>query len=72
MKNEPLSNWLAETKTRKIDLARAIGVTPGRVTQICNGDTPSLEVAGKIEDFTRRAVRMSDFRPAPAPVGDAA
>lgn len=61
-----LADWLEKTGTTQDALARAIGTTQGRVSQILNGDSPSLKLAAKIAKATKGAVTANDF------VGEAA
>lgn len=48
---------------RKAEFARILGVTPGRVSQLCCKDTPSLALALRIADATHGAVRPEDWLP---------
>ena len=56
-----LGNWLERTKTLRSVFARAVGVSPGRITQICEGERPSLELAERIAKETGGAVTPNDF-----------
>ena len=56
-----LAGWLERTKTPRSAFARAVGVSPGRITQICEGDLPSLELAERIAKETAGAVTPNDF-----------
>jgi 3,4-dihydroxy 2-butanone 4-phosphate synthase/GTP cyclohydrolase II len=56
-----LSGWLERTKTPRSTFARAVGVSPGRITQICEGELPSLELAERIARETAGAVTPNDF-----------
>src|ERR1700738_2696072 len=56
-----LSGWLERNKTPRNDFARAVGVSPGRITQICEGELPSLELAERIARQTAGAVTPNDF-----------
>ena len=56
-----LSGWLERTRTPRSAFARAVGVSPGRITQICEGDLPSLELAERIARETAGAVTPNDF-----------
>ncbi|MCA0405485.1 MAG: 3,4-dihydroxy-2-butanone-4-phosphate synthase [Proteobacteria bacterium] len=58
-----LADWLTKTRTRRIDFAKAIGVSPGAVTQLCNQDTVwvSRETAAAIARETKGAVTPNDF-----------
>src|SRR5215217_9675688 len=56
-----LSGWLERNKTPRSAFARAVGVSPGRITQICEGELPSLELAERIARETAGAVTPNDF-----------
>ena len=56
-----LAGWLERTKTPRSAFARAVGVSPGRITQICEGELPSLELAERIAKETAGAVTPNDF-----------
>jgi 3,4-dihydroxy 2-butanone 4-phosphate synthase/GTP cyclohydrolase II len=56
-----LSGWLERNKTARSAFARAVGVSPGRITQICEGERPSLELAERIARETAGAVTPNDF-----------
>src|SRR4051812_6082512 len=56
-----LSGWLERTRTPRGAFARAVGVWPGRITQICEADLPSLALAERIARETGGAVTPSDF-----------
>ena len=56
-----LADWLKQSKSTRADLARAVGISPGRVTQICEGDLPSLDLAERIARATGGAVTPNDF-----------
>ena len=56
-----LAEWLRRTKTTQAALARAIGVSQGRVSQIVAGATPSLELAVRIGEATGGQVQPADF-----------
>src|SRR3954467_11202936 len=56
-----LSGWLERNKTPRSAFARAVGVSPGRITQICEGELPSLELAERIARETAGAVTPHDF-----------
>ncbi|MGE0213660.1 MAG: 3,4-dihydroxy-2-butanone-4-phosphate synthase [Parvibaculaceae bacterium] len=56
-----LSDWIRQTGTRKSDLARILGISPGRVSQILSGESPSLELALKIQGVTGNQVRPDSF-----------
>jgi len=49
----PLAAYFARNPTlRKSHVARELGITPGRVTQLCDGGKPSPELANLIEEHT--------------------
>ncbi len=56
-----LSGWLERTNTPRSAFARAVGISPGRITQICEGELPSLELAERIAKETAGAVTPNDF-----------
>jgi 3,4-dihydroxy 2-butanone 4-phosphate synthase/GTP cyclohydrolase II len=56
-----LSEWLANSGTSQSELARRLGVTQGRVSQLVAGALPSLELANKIAAATGNKVRAQDF-----------
>ncbi|MGE0006895.1 MAG: 3,4-dihydroxy-2-butanone-4-phosphate synthase [Parvibaculaceae bacterium] len=62
-----LPDWLDKTATSQSALAKAIGVSQGRVSQLIAGASPSLDLALKIATFTNNAVRPEDFS-GPAPM----
>jgi 3,4-dihydroxy 2-butanone 4-phosphate synthase/GTP cyclohydrolase II len=56
-----LAEWLANSGMSQTDLARRLGVTQGRVSQLAKGAVPSLELAVKIAATTGNRVRPEDF-----------
>src|SRR3954463_13004860 len=56
-----LPDWLKQSKTTRTDFARAVQISPGRVTQICEGELPSLDLAERIAKVTGGAVTPNDF-----------
>ena len=56
-----LSEWLANSGVSQSELARRLGVTQGRVSQLVAGALPSLDLANKIAAATGNKVRPSDF-----------
>ncbi|TMJ38261.1 MAG: 3,4-dihydroxy-2-butanone-4-phosphate synthase, partial [Alphaproteobacteria bacterium] len=56
-----LPDWLDKTGTSQSALAKALGVSQGRVSQLITGASPSLDLALKIAGFTNNAVRPEDF-----------
>lgn len=58
----PLAAYFEQHPTRrKAELARTIGITPGRVSQLCRKDRPSLALALRIKAATHGAVRPEDW-----------
>jgi 3,4-dihydroxy 2-butanone 4-phosphate synthase / GTP cyclohydrolase II len=60
-----LSEWLANSATSQSELARQLGVTQGRISQIVAGEQPSLDLAMKIAGLTNNQVRPQDFKDIP-------
>ena len=56
-----LSEWLTNSGTSQSELARRLGITQGRVSQLVAGAQPSLELANKIAAATGNKVRPQDF-----------
>ena len=56
-----LAEWLANSRTSQSELARRLGITQGRVSQIAGGAQPSLELAMKIAGATGNKVQPQDF-----------
>ena len=56
-----LSEWLANSGTSQSELARRLGVTQGRVSQLVAGALPALDLANKIAAATGNKVRPADF-----------
>ena len=56
-----LSDWLVNSGVSQSELARRLGVTQGRVSQIAAGAQPSLELARRIAAATANKVRPEDF-----------
>jgi 3,4-dihydroxy 2-butanone 4-phosphate synthase/GTP cyclohydrolase II len=57
-----LSEWLINSGKSQSELARTLGITQGRVSQIIAGAQPSLELAIKIAAATGGEVRPQDFK----------
>ncbi len=57
-----LPEWLAYSRTSQTELARQLGITQGRVSQIVGGETPSLDLAMKISTLTGGRVRPARFQ----------
>ncbi len=56
-----LADWLKQSKSTRADFARAAEISPGRVTQICEGEMPSFDLAERIAKVTGGAVTPNDF-----------
>jgi 3,4-dihydroxy 2-butanone 4-phosphate synthase/GTP cyclohydrolase II len=56
-----IAEWLINSGTSQSELARRLGVTQGRVSQLVAGAQPSLELAMKIATATGNKVRPQDF-----------
>ena len=56
-----LSEWLANSGVSQSELARRLGITQGRVSQLVAGAQPSLELANRIAAATGNKVRPQDF-----------
>ena len=57
-----LRAYLADTRTTQAQLAGAVGVSKGYMSELVSGPkTPSLEIAIKIEDATGGKVRPRDW-----------
>ena len=57
-----LAEWLTNSDTSQSELARGLGITQGRVSQLVGGAQPSLELAIKIAAATGNKVQPQDFR----------
>src|SRR4051812_11006285 len=57
-----LSDWLANSQKSQSDLARSLGITQGRISQLVSGAQPSLELAMRIAAATEQRVRPEDFK----------
>ncbi|HEX5643981.1 MAG TPA: 3,4-dihydroxy-2-butanone-4-phosphate synthase [Erythrobacter sp.] len=57
-----LANWLINSGTSQSELARMLGITQGRVSQLATGAQPSLELAVKIAAATNNQVKPQDFK----------
>lgn len=60
-----LAEWLDKNGVTQADFGARIGVTQGRVSQICINGTDSVSITDKIVKETGGAVRRQDlqFRP---------
>jgi len=56
-----LSAWLTYSGMSQSELARRLGITQGRVSQLVGGAQPSLDLANKIAAVTGNKVRPQDF-----------
>jgi len=57
-----LAAWLIQSKTSQSALARELGISQGRISQIIAGETPSFDLAMKISKATGGRVRPEDFQ----------
>ena len=66
-----LATWLARTKTKRIDFATRVGLSPASITQVCKDDAPWIgrEAAERIAEATGGAVTPNDFLGLAAPSG---
>src|SRR5688500_11680436 len=55
------SAWLEGSGLSQSELARALGVTQGRISQVLAGAKPSFDLANRIRTLTRNKVRPEDF-----------
>ena len=56
-----LADWLKQADMTKAEVARRLDISPGRISQLLSGDTPSLELALRIERLTAGKVKPSDL-----------
>lgn len=58
-----LAAWLTRTKTKRVDFAARVGLSPAAITVLCNEDAPwvSRETAEAIARATGGAVTPNDF-----------
>ena len=56
-----LSSWLETAGLNQSELARELGITQGRVSQLIAGGKPSLDLAARIQSITANKVRLADF-----------
>ncbi len=57
-----LSDWLVYSQSSQTQLARSLGITQGRISQLVAGAQPSLELAMKIAAITGHRVQPNDFK----------
>jgi transcriptional regulator with XRE-family HTH domain len=58
-----LAHWLEKSGTTQDALAKAVGVTQGRISQLLAGGAPSMLLAAQIARATAGAVTANDFLP---------
>jgi DNA-binding transcriptional regulator YdaS (Cro superfamily) len=58
-----IARYLDETRTSQAAFAGLIGVTPGRVSHLVNGSTPSPELAVRIEVATGGDIAVEQILP---------
>jgi hypothetical protein len=57
-----LDEWITQSGLSRIDVARKLRISPGHVTDLCNGRFwPSRAIAEKIWQLTDGAVTPNDF-----------
>lgn len=58
-----LSEWLKTNTKSQADLARELGVSPGRVSQLLSDETawPGRDLALRLAEVTAGAVTANDF-----------
>jgi 3,4-dihydroxy 2-butanone 4-phosphate synthase/GTP cyclohydrolase II len=56
-----LADWLEGSGLTQNELARALGVTQGRISQVLAGAKPSFDLANRIQSLTKNKVRPQDF-----------
>lgn len=56
-----LADWLRQTNTTQAQLAKAVGATQGRISQLLKGAPPSFALARRIADVTGGQVTANDF-----------
>src|SRR5688572_3249200 len=56
-----LEKWLEGSGLSQSELARALGVTQGRISQVLAGAKPSFDLANRIQALTKNKVRPADF-----------
>lgn len=57
-----LTEWLANSGISQSELARRLGITQGRISQLVAGAQPSLELAMRIAAATGHKVQPQDFK----------
>lgn len=56
-----LSDWLDQNDITQKAFAKRLGLTQGRISQVCTGGTDSLRLANRISDETSGQVAISDL-----------
>ncbi len=56
-----LADWLKQADLTKAEVARRLDISAGRISQLLAGDTPSLDLALRIERLTAGKVKPSDL-----------
>ncbi len=64
-----LEKWLDGSGLSQSELARALGVTQGRISQVLAGAKPSFDLATRIQTLTKNKVRPEDFADGAIPEG---
>lgn len=60
--DNPLVKWLSEKGIKRSDFADRLGVTPGRVSQICQAGISHIDIAAKIEKATDGEIPVSAWQ----------
>lgn len=59
-----LADYIADRGLKRIEFARAVGVSPSHLSHLCSGDGwPGRDVAMRIRRATAGAVTPDDFLP---------
>jgi transcriptional regulator with XRE-family HTH domain len=57
-----LIDWLEQHRISQVGMARKLGVSEATISRVCRGiNTPGLDVAIKIQDFTGHQVGLADL-----------
>jgi len=61
-----LAEWLETSGLTQNELARVLGVTQGRISQVLAGAKPSFDLANRIQSLTKNKVGLQDLAGAPS------
>ena len=56
-----LAEWIVLTGITRLEFSRRTGLSPARVTQLCQGDWMTRDTADVIVRYTRGAVTPNDW-----------